>query len=495
MRTNEPTTKLGISPSAEPTPFSRGLVARRNGSAEAVQAVRDSMLGVSERASTLVQSANVRPSMPETLNDHLPRPGRWTAGNRLHLLENGEQYYSAVLNAIESSQSEVLIETFILFSDEVGHALRAALIRAAQRGVKVVITVDGYGSPDLTPEFVGAMTACGIDFRYFDPRPRVCGRRTNSFKRLHRKLVIVDQKHAFVGGLNFSIEHLAAYGADAKQDYALQIYGPLVKHVHVLACALLNEQPMPPARPWWRGRAEQPPGHLKPGQGASAKLIWRDNHHHQDDIDIHYRHAIRRARHNVTIANAYFFPSYRIIRELRRAARRGVNVTLILQGRNDHALAAWAARALYTHLIQSGVRIFEYTRRRLHAKVAVIDGHWATVGSSNLDPTSLSLNLEANVVVDDAEFANALQKSLHTLLVKHCERVGPDTQHSQPAWRRMVGYLVFHLTRLIPAWSRILPVRYQPVASANLSTAEDGPSKDGAPHQLAGLSDNSTSSK
>src|SRR5690606_30315624 len=128
---------------------------------------------------------------------------------------------------------------------------------------------------------------------------------------------------------------------------------------------------------------------------------WRDNERHRDDIEIHYRWAIRKARREIVIANAYFFPGYRLVRELRRAARRGVSVKLILQGRSDQPVASWAARSLYAHLMRAGVQIHEYCRRPLHGKVAVIDGHWSTVGSSNLEPSSLSLNLEANLVFHD----------------------------------------------------------------------------------------------
>lgn len=393
-----------------------------------------------------------------------PALGSWTSGNRLRLLENGEAFFPAVFEAIAHAQWEVLVETFILFDDDVGRELRAAAIAAAQRGVRVVITVDGYGSPDLPPEFIDGMTGSGVDFRYFDPRPRLLGFRTNALRRLHRKIVVVDGVCAFIGGINFALEYLSRYGQCAKQDYAVQIRGPLADQVRTLATALLEGRRLPRPRPWWRSRAAG--GSTGGGGGVAAKLVWRDNDHHRDDIEIHYRWAIRKARHEVLIANAYFFPGYRLVRELRRAARRGVRVHLILQGRSDQPVASSAARSLYAHLMRSGVCIHEYATRPLHAKVAVIDGQWSTIGSSNLDPSSLSLNLEANLIFDDAPFGATLRARLHGLMRDHCRRVHPDNPPLLPLWRQLLGFLAFHLMRSFPGWDRWLPRRRQAVVAA-----------------------------
>ena len=336
-------------------------------------------------------------------------------------------------------------------------------------------------TPDQVDDFVAALTGAGVDFRYFDPRPRLFGYRTNALRRLHRKLVIVDRHHAFVGGINFSLEHLVRYGAKAKQDYAVEVQGPIVEHVRALALALLENRRLPRSRPWWRSRAGDPPAG-DGGEGIATKLIWRDNDHHRDDIEIHYRWAIRKARHEIVIANAYFFPGYRLMRDLRRAARRGVRVLLILQGRSDQPVASWAARSLYAQLMRAGVQIYEYCRRPLHGKVAVVDGRWSTVGSSNLDPSSLSLNLEANLVFDDRELASDLRRRLQVLVDEHCERIDPGQPPPQPLWRRLAAYLAFHIIRRVPTWDRWLPQREQgavpaqpPEPTPEPATAEEPP--------------------
>ena len=171
----------------------------------------------------------------------LDRPGMWTYGNRVRLLENGEAYYPAVFGAIARAEHEVLLETFLLFEDEVGLELQSVLIAAAQRGVRVTATVDGYGSPDLSREFIAKLTDAGVDFRVFDPQPRVLGLRTNMFKRLHRKIVVIDRREAYVGGINYSIDHLRKHGPESKQDYAVQLEGPIVAHFRELVLALLEE--------------------------------------------------------------------------------------------------------------------------------------------------------------------------------------------------------------------------------------------------------------
>ena len=153
---------------------------------------------------------------------------RWCAGNRIALLENGEAYYPRVFEAIGQARHEVMVETFILFADKVGWALHAVLLEAARRGVQVSLMVDGYGSPDLGPDFVDPLVEAGVRFQVYDPVPRLFGLRTNVLRRLHRKIVVVDGELAFVGGINFSADHLADHGPEAKQDYAVEVAGPIV---------------------------------------------------------------------------------------------------------------------------------------------------------------------------------------------------------------------------------------------------------------------------
>ncbi|MCJ7799675.1 MAG: cardiolipin synthase ClsB [Polaromonas sp.] len=403
---------------------------------------------------------------------------RWISGNRFRLLENGEEFFPRVFACIAAAREEVVLETFILFEDKVGLALHAVLLEAAGRGVQIDITIDGYGSPDLSPGFISALTQAGVRVHVFDPSPKLWGYRTNLFRRMHRKIVVVDGARAFVGGINYSADHLADFGPTAKQDYAVEIEGAIVADIHAFVRQALTQDQREPAtsirgrlregisvqahkltQPWRRATPA-------PAGEAAAIFVTRDNRKHTKDIEQHYRIAIRAARQRIVIANAYFFPGYRLLRELRRAAQRGVDVQLILQGEPDMAIVKTAANMLYHYLLAGGVRIFEYDTRPMHGKVAVADGAWATVGSSNLDPLSLSLNLEANVIIKDRAFNQHLSARLDELMTHDCRQILADDLVESSWWRTVRSFFVFHLLRRYPAWAGWLPAHTPRLALA-----------------------------
>lgn len=394
-----------------------------------------------------------------------PRSSRWVPGNHFELLENGEEFFPRVFEAIANAQHEVVLETFILFDDKIGRQLHAALLSAARRGAQVDVLVDGFGSPDLPPEFTGQLVEAGVRFRIFDPGHRVLGQQLNLLRRMHRKIVVVDGTLGFIGGINYSADHVADFGPEAKQDYSVAVRGPIVAQMRQFA---LDAVLAPPERRRQQRERRRQARHASaalpelPHAGtADAIFVTRDNEEHTNDIERHYRVALRAARQRVVIANAYFFPGYRFIREMRRAARRGVDVRLILQGQPDMAIVKTAASMLYDHLLRAGVRIYEYCDRPLHGKVALVDDEWSTVGSSNLDPLSLSLNLEANVVIRDRAFNEHLHGRLAHLMEHSCRQI----EATPPGWfdglRLARSYLLFHLMRWFPTWAGWLP-RHKP---------------------------------
>jgi cardiolipin synthase len=386
----------------------------------------------------------------------------WLPDNRITLLENGEAYFPRVFDAIAAAEHEVLLETFILFDDAVGRGLQQALLCAAGRGATVHVMVDGWGSPNLPPSFTGPLLEAGVRLRSYEPAQMLFGARVNLLRRMHRKLVVVDGRVAFVGGINYSIDQLAESGPLGMQDYAVEVEGPLVGQIQAFCRASLDA-PQPPRFLWlqrWRAGRDDGGARGDDATDALAAFVTRDNHGNRIDIELHYRAAIRGARQRVLIANAYFFPGYRLLRDLRHAARRGVQVDLILQGRPDQPWVRTASELLYGYLLRAGVRVHEYGERPLHAKVAVIDDHWATVGSSNLDPTSLGLNLEANVVVRDAVFAGQLRERLEHLMQQRCERVQvPSPGPLRAAWIALRSLVMFHAMRRFPVWVRLFPWR------------------------------------
>lgn len=389
----------------------------------------------------------------------------WVEGNSVKLLINGEDFYPRVFEAIGQAREEVLLETFIIFDDKVGQQLQQALIAAALRGVRVEVAVDGYGTADLDEKFIGAMTSAGVSFHVFDPQPRVVGMRTNLFRRLHRKIVVIDGQLAFIGGINYGEDHLGDYGPMAKQDYAVEVTGPVVALVHASSRKLMAPVLEPPSQV----RPE-----LKPTGQVTAMLVERDNQRRTTDIEQQYLAAFRSAKRRILVANAYFFPGYRLLRELRNAARRGVDVTLILQGQPDMRWVRALSRLLYNYLLRNKVTIYEYCQRPLHGKVALVDDEWSTVGSSNLDPLSLSFNLEANLMIRDRAFNQQLYEHLTEMSTQHCKAVTLERMIRGYWWRAPLIFLGFHATRYFPRIAGFFPAHRQMLQSLQPTTEVEG---------------------
>jgi len=398
---------------------------------------------------------------PVTMNPPVREPGhvdveyQWHGNNRVELLENGEEYFPRVFEAMRAAKSEILLETFIVFEDKVGAELQQILIEAAQRGVRTTVSLDGFGCGELSTAYLSALSDAGVHLQIFDPAPKHLGIRTNWFRRLHRKIVVVDGLIAFIGGINFSGDHLADFGPEAKQDYSVEIQGPVVADIHHFA--LLQSGRPGRARFWWQRRRQRLAEMAFTDHDGQVRLVFRDNDQHNTDIEDVYLQVLRKAKRRVIIANAYFFPGYRLLREIRNAARRGVEVRLILQGQPDMLVAKLAARMTYDYLLRAGVQIHEYCERPLHGKVALVDDDWSTVGSSNLDPLSLSLNLEANVLIRDRAFNQHLYERLEDLSQNHCKAMDAKLLPRGRIWHMTVGFLVFHFLRHFPAMAGWLP--------------------------------------
>lgn len=404
---------------------------------------------------------------------------KWRDGNDVKLLINGEEFFPRVFECIRNAKEEILLETFIIEEDEIGCQLQRELIAAAKRGVKVDMTVDDYGTWDLSPEFTDELAIAGVRLHLFDPKPKLWGVRLNLFRRLHRKLIVIDSQIGFVGGINFSFDHVLRFGEKAKQDYAVEVRGPVVADIHkTCMLLLLRGSRRKDRRNYIRNASTNEPdvaGDMR------VLMVERDNGWHSRDIERQYLLATRIAKKRIVIANAYFFPGYRLLRSLRRAAQRGVDVTLILQGQPDMPWVTALSRLLYSYLLRSGVKIYEYCERPLHGKVGLMDDNWTTVGSSNLDPLSLSLNLEANLVIEDQGLNQQLYEHLASLVKNHCRPLDIETVRRGYWWRTPLIFLSFHFLRKFPAIMGWLPAhthQLQLVGSSKKTTekkTEDAP--------------------
>ncbi|MFN3629379.1 MAG: cardiolipin synthase ClsB, partial [Casimicrobiaceae bacterium] len=369
------------------------------------------------------------------------------------LLESGGEFFPALIGAIDHAEREVLLETYIYADDASGRAVTEALLRAAGRGVRVVALIDGFGASGHIGMLGERLRAGGVWLRLYRPLSRFAHFTPSRLRRLHRKIVTIDATVSFVGGINIHDDHnLATPGLAGRHDYAVAVSGPVVaalRHAQrrLMGRALRRRVPPAPDTPSARARRD-----LITRLGLEAvermALVLRDNLRHRHAIEHAYLEALDRAEREVWIANAYFVPGRRVLSALGAAVARGVRVRLILQGHPEYWFAREAERALYDVLLDRGIEIIEYRASFLHAKVAVVDDRWATVGSSNLDPFSLLLAHEANVVIEDSAFASRLRARLAAACEGAGERIDPAQWKRRPAWQRLRSRLVYGLARL-----------------------------------------------
>jgi cardiolipin synthase len=373
---------------------------------------------------------------------------RYLDGNRVTLLRSGAQYFPVLERSIEQARTEIYLETYIFADDQTGRSIAAALCRASQRGVRVHVLLDGFGTKDLAAPLRQRMLDAGVGLLVYRRKISPLTLRRHRLRRMHRKIAVVDGRLAFVGGINV-IDDTNTPGQDPpRHDYAVQIEGPLLAPIHYEVARLWRWVAL--ANLHRRGRrAGRTAVDSSPKGTQRAALLVRDNIRHRADIEDAYLEAIESAREEIIIANAYFLPGIRFRRALGRAARRGVRVVLLLQGRVEYMLLHYASRALYGTLLDAGVEIHEYHESFLHSKVAVVDGRWATVGSSNIDPFSLTLAREANIVVVDAVFASELRTSLREAMQNGTIKLAKTSWHRQALWRKVPIWLAYTVVRVL----------------------------------------------
>jgi cardiolipin synthase A/B len=383
-----------------------------------------------------------------------PRPAPvgpdYSGGNDITLLSGGDELFPAMCAAIAAARHDVWLATYIFHDDDAARSVVDALLAAARRGVRVRVVVDGFGSKASLPTLRRWFESGGVELAVFRPLDRWSAYlQPGQLRRLHHKLLAVDDEHAFVGGINLIDDRLDLHHGRTptpRLDFAVGLRGPVVPNVAQTARALWTRAAFGHE---WREELMSLARSAEPMAGARSLLqqlrivrrpdaasratlrevrvafVVRDNLRQRRAIERNYIHALESARWRIDIICPYFYPGRIFRRTLKAAARRGVRVRLLLQGMVDYRIAALAAQVLYDELLTHGVHIFEYMPAFLHAKVALADDDWATVGSSNIDPLSLLLNLEANVVVRDVRFSAALAGAFEDALAASREVTAP----------------------------------------------------------------------
>ena len=369
--------------------------------------------------------------------------------DKIILLQNGKAYFPAMEAALDRAVHEIYLETYIFENDNTGRRIAEALRRAALRGVKTHVLIDGFGSSRLPQALVEHMEEAGVTVLRFRPKISPWTLRRRRLRRLHRKIVAVDQKIAFVGGINI-IDDMDLHNQTApRYDYAVKVEGPLARKIHLSSRRVWLRVAWSRLRPGRRWEAYRQAPSSPSRSSHHATFLIRDNIRHRRDIEDAYLQAIKKAQFEIIIANAYFLPGFNFRHALFDAARRRVRVILLLQGKVEYRLLHYASRALYGSFLDAGIEIYEYHKTMMHAKVAVVDEHWATVGSSNLDPFSLLLSLEANVVVYDEKFTKELKQSLDQAIKMGARRIFEKSWKTQSIRLRLTSWLSYGLVRFM----------------------------------------------
>lgn len=372
---------------------------------------------------------------------------RFISGNDIKLLRSGVEYFPALEQAIQNATSEIYLQAYIYEYDISGIRIGNALIEAAQRGISVNVLLDGFGSQYLPKRYIQTLRDAGIKLMFYRPKISPWTLKKNRLRRLHCKVTVIDGSVAFVGGINIIDDNNSPHQIPPRIDYAVRIEGNLLPaitaSVHKLWRRLewmhLQSLYVPPIKETH---------HRYHGAGSiKAAFVIRDNILHRHDIENAYLRAIRTAQSEILIANAYFIPGRKFRKALIDAARRGVNVRLLLQGRKEYFLM-FATHAFYNEFLSNDIEIHEYRKSFMHSKVAVIDGHWATVGSSNIDPFSLFLAREANIIIQDVPFADKLHADIESLMQDGGIKITPQIWGKASIIKHLASWIAFGAVRL-----------------------------------------------
>jgi cardiolipin synthase len=373
---------------------------------------------------------------------------QFIGGNQITLLKSGNEYFPALLAAIENAHAEIYIQSYIYEMDSIGIRLGTALKEAAKRGVVVNVLLDGFGSQHLSASYVKELASAGVQLMFYRLKISPWSFKKTRLRRLHRKVVVVDGKIGFVGGINIIDDNNVPNQAPPRLDYAVRIEGRLLPDIVASTHKLWRRIA------WMQIRNQFNATNISSNAifsevkaNVKAALVLRDNILHRRDIEDAYLSAINSATSEIIIANAYFVPGRKFRKALISAADRGVDVKLLLQGRKEYILM-FATKTFYTELLSKGIEIYEYRKSFMHSKVAVIDQHWATVGSSNIDPFSLLLSREANIVVMNSAFAIELRTDIIASIQDGAYRISAQKWIRGNIMQRFSSWLAYGVVRV-----------------------------------------------
>ncbi|HLX90926.1 MAG TPA: phospholipase D-like domain-containing protein [Puia sp.] len=349
----------------------------------------------------------------------------YTANNRVELIRGGKVYFELLIGLIRKAADTIHLQTYIFEHDETGIMVANALIEAAKRRVNVYLLVDGYASQSLPKSFIRKLTEAGVNFRFFETFFRT--RHFYLGRRLHHKVAVIDTRHALVGGLNVSNKYNEWGEHTAWLDFALYAEGEIALQLCVLC---------------WKGWKDFPsimgltPCEQKPilfnfpeEEKAQIRMRRNDWVRRKTDISKTYIEMFDNAESRIIIMSSYLLPGKLFRHHLRKAAQRGIRVTVITAGRSDVTIAKNAERFWYNWLLRNNIDVYEYSKNILHGKVAVCDGRWLTVGSFNVNNISTYASIELNLDVLDKKLAEEAENTLLGIIQTDCIRITRTSLH------------------------------------------------------------------
>lgn len=359
----------------------------------------------------------------------------YTLHNQIALVEGGRAYFDLLKQLITNASRSIFIRIYIWEEDITGKAIASHLIEAAQKNITVYVLADGYASRGLSRAFISNLTNVGIHFRFFEPLLR-----SSNFyfgRRMHEKVVVIDEDHALVGGINFADRYNEVENIPAWLDYALHVQGEAALHLYNY-CA--EDWKLP----------QRPTGINLPQKGSSVRISRNDWVKRKHEIWRTYFRWFNQSSHSITIMCSYFLPG-RILRKLlSRAAKRGVKIKVILAGPSDVMLAKHAERYLYSFLLKNNIELYEYQPTILHAKMMVVDNHWVTVGSFNINDISAYASMELNLDIRNRPFAQSTQTLMDKIISEHCIRVDEKIMAQQAGFfKRLLQRSSYEFIRLV----------------------------------------------
>jgi cardiolipin synthase len=391
-----------------------------------------------------VDDAPSRPvtvALPPALKPYARSGMRWRVGCDVTVLRDGGQTYRAMLDAIAAAKELIHLETYILASDGTGDRFKLALVERARAGVKVRLIYDAIGSFGISSDWVEDLRTAGIEVIAFNPIAP-WRRRFRLSHRDHRKILVVDDVVAFTGGLNIANDYASVEeGGVGWHDMHCRVTGPIVRDLARLF-----------RRNWLRaGGPTFPPPRRTGDDGGGTSLVRvleNSRRRQRGTFRRAYLHVIRAAKKTIRIENAYFLPDRGLRRQLVRAARRGVDVQVIVPGRSDVKLIEWASLYALRRLAKQGVKIWRWRGVMMHAKTAVVDAVWSTIGSYNFDSQSRFNNLEVSVEILDPAVGEKLMTVFESGL-PNCSAYDEAVWKQLPFWRKAFAWLAYRLRRFL----------------------------------------------